>query len=215
MKLFLDSADKEEVRLAAELGVIAGVTTNPTLIAKEGQDLRETVRTLATLVDGPISAEVVAEDAEGMIEEGRELAAIHPSVVIKLPIGLEGLRATKELSRRGIKTNVTLVFSIAQALLAARAGATYVSPFVGRLDDLSADGASLVRDIADVFTGHSIPTEIIAASIRSPQDVADAACAGAHIATVPYRVLLQMAAHPLTDLGLARFRKDWKDAFGK
>ena len=209
MKLFIDTANVEEIRLASELGIIAGVTTNPSLIAKEGKDFREVIREITSIVDGPISAEITAEDAEGMIKEGEELASIHENIVIKIPLTREGLKATSVLSKKGIKTNLTLIFSSAQALLAARAGASYVSPFVGRLDDIGADGISCVADIAQIFSLHKIKTEIIAASIRSPESVTDSALAGAHIATVPYKVLMQMLKHPLTDLGLEKFRSDW------
>ena len=191
MKLFIDTANVEEIRSAAELGVICGVTTNPSLIAKEGKFFEEVIKEITTIVDGPISAEVVAPDAEGMVAEAQELVKIHKNIVIKIPMTLEGLKATKRLSAMGIKTNVTLIFSATQALLAARAGATYVSPFVGRLDDISDSGIDLVEDIANIFGLHDIPTEIISASIRGPQDVTDSAKAGAHIATIPYKVIVQ------------------------
>ena len=210
MKLFVDTADVEEIRAANDLGVICGVTTNPSLIAKSGRVFEEVVREITTIVDGPISAEVVSLEAEKMVEEALPLAAIHSNIVIKLPLCAEGLKATKRLTARGIHTNVTLVFSAAQALLAARAGATYVSPFLGRVDDISWEGMALVRDIAEIFKIHSIPTEIIAASIRSPLHVTEAAKAGAHIATVPYKVILQMIEHPLTKIGIERFLKDWE-----
>ena len=210
MKLFVDTADVEEIRAANDLGVICGVTTNPSLIAKSGRVFEEVVREITTIVDGPISAEVVSLEAEKMVEEALPLAAIHPNIVIKLPLCAEGLKAAKRLTARGIHTNVTLVFSAAQALLAARAGATYVSPFLGRVDDISWEGMALVRDIAEIFKIHSIPTEIIAASIRSPLHVTEAAKAGAHIATVPYKVILQMIEHPLTKIGIERFLKDWE-----
>ncbi|MBQ7335370.1 MAG: fructose-6-phosphate aldolase [Clostridia bacterium] len=215
MKLFIDTANVEEIRRANDLGVICGVTTNPSLIAKEGKIFEDVIREIVSIVDGPISAEVVADDACGMVEEARKLAAIHANIVIKIPITEEGLKAVKILAAEGIKTNVTLIFSPAQALLAARAGATYVSPFVGRLDDISDNGISVVDDIAEIFEIHGIETEIIAASIRGPQDVTDAAKHGAHIATVPYKVLMQMLSHPLTDIGIARFMADWNRAFGK
>ena len=210
MKLFIDTANVEEIKLASELGVIAGVTTNPSLIAKEGKDFREVIREITSIVNGPISAEITAEDAEGMIKEGEELASIHENIVIKIPLTREGLKATSVLSKKGIKTNLTLVFSPAQALLAARAGATYVSPFVGRLDDISADGIGCVADIAQMFSLHGIKTEIISASIRTSTSVTDSALAGAHIATVPYKVLMQMLKHPLTDAGLEKFKSDWE-----
>ena len=215
MKIFIDTANVEEIRAAAELGVICGVTTNPSLIAKEGRVFEEVIKEIATIVDGPISAEVVAPDADGMVAEAKEIAKIHKNIVIKIPMTLEGLKATKQLSALGIKTNVTLIFSATQALLAARAGATYVSPFVGRLDDISDSGINLVADIAEIFAIHDIPTEIISASIRGPQDVTDSAKAGAHIATIPYKVIVQMSKHPLTDAGIARFMEDWNKTFNK
>ena len=213
MKLFIDTANVEEIREAAELGVICGVTTNPSLIAREGKVFEEVIKEITTIVDGPISAEVVAPDAEGMVAEAKELAKIHENIVIKIPMTLEGLKATKKLSALGIKTNVTLIFSATQALLAARAGATYVSPFVGRLDDISDSGIDLVADIAEIFAIHDIPTQIISASIRGPQDVTDSAKAGAHIATIPYKVIVQMSKHPLTDAGIAKFMADWNKTF--
>ena len=215
MKLFIDTANVEEIRKANELGVICGVTTNPSLIAKEGKNFEDVIREITSIVDGPISAEVVADDAAGMVEEAHKLAAIHSNIVIKIPITAEGLKAVKILSEQGIKTNVTLIFSPAQALLAARAGASYVSPFIGRLDDISDNGISVVEDIAAIFEIHDIKTEIIAASIRGPQDVTDSAKHGAHIATVPYKVLIQMLSHPLTDIGITRFMADWNSAFKK
>ena len=214
MKLFIDTANVDEIRAAAELGVVCGVTTNPSLIAKEGRKFEDVIAEITAIVDGPISAEVTAEDAEGMIAEAKELSAIHKNIVIKIPITAEGLKATKALSELGIKTNVTLIFAPAQALLAARAGATYVSPFIGRLDDISSDGCECVSKIAEIFDIHGIDTEIIAASIRGPQDVTDSALAGAHIATVPYKVICQMLKHPLTDSGLEKFRSDWAKTFG-
>jgi transaldolase len=215
MKLFIDTANVNEIKEAAALGVICGVTTNPSLIAKEGRDFIETIKEITTIVDGPISAEVVAPDAAGMVAEAEKLAALHKNIVIKIPVTAEGLKAVKILSSKGIKTNVTLIFSAAQALLAARAGATYVSPFVGRLDDISSNGIALIADIAEIFAIHDIKCEIISASIRSPQSVVDSAKAGAHIATVPYKVITQMLGHPLTDSGIDRFMKDWNAAFGK
>lgn len=209
MKLFIDTANTEEIRKANDLGVICGVTTNPSLIAKEGLVFEEVIKEITSIVDGPISAEVISLEATKMVEEAIELVKIHPNIVIKLPMTTEGLKATKILSSKGIKTNVTLIFSAGQALLAARAGATYVSPFVGRLDDIGRDGMELVADIAEIFDIHGISTEIIAASIRSPLHVIDAAKAGAHIATVPYNIILQMTKHPLTDNGIERFLKDW------
>ncbi len=213
MKLFIDTANVDEIRAAAELGVICGVTTNPSLIAREGKVFEEVIKEITTIVDGPISAEVIAPDAEGMVAEAKELVKIHKNIVIKIPMTLEGLKATKQLSALGIKTNVTLIFSATQALLAARAGATYVSPFVGRLDDISDSGIDLVADIAEIFAIHNIKTEIISASIRGPQDVTDSAKAGAHIATIPYKVIVQMSKHPLTDAGIAKFMADWNKTF--
>ena len=210
MKLFIDTANTEEIRKANDLGVICGVTTNPSLIAKEGLVFEEVIKEITSIVDGPISAEVVSLEADKMVEEAIELSKIHANIVIKIPMTTEGLKAVKVLSSKGIKTNVTLIFSAGQALLAARAGATYVSPFVGRLDDIGRDGMELVSDIADIFDIHGITTEIIAASIRSPLHVINAAKAGAHIATVPYKILIQMTKHPLTDNGIERFMKDWE-----
>ena len=213
MKLFIDTANTEEIKAAADLGVICGVTTNPTLIAKEGKVFKDVIKEITTIVDGPISAEVVALDSKGMVDEALELSKIHLNIVIKIPMTTEGLKATKQLTSLGINTNVTLIFSATQALLAARAGATYVSPFVGRLDDISDSGIDLVADIAEIFGIHGISTEIIAASIRGPQDVTDSAKAGAHIATVPYKVIMQMTKHPLTDAGIAKFMEDWNKEF--
>jgi len=194
------------------MGIISGVTTNPSLVAREGRDFRQVVMEICSLVDGPVSAEVISLDAPGMVEEAVDIAAWSPNVVIKVPMTVEGLKAVRELSAKGIKTNVTLVFSSNQALLAARAGATYVSPFVGRLDDISSDGCGVVAEIAAIFDMHDIDTQIIAASIRHPLHVTKAALAGADIATVPYAVLLQMVKHPLTDAGVARFIADWEKA---
>lgn len=213
MKLFIDTANVEEIRKANDLGVICGVTTNPSLIAKEGKDFKSVIKEITTIVDGPISAEVVAPDAEGMVKEARELVKIHKNIVIKIPITEEGLKAVKLLSAEGIHTNVTLIFSPAQALLAAKAGATYVSPFIGRLDDISDNGISIIEDIATIFEIHGIETEIISASIRGPQDVTDAAKSGSHIATVPYKVIMQMLKHPLTDIGIQKFMDDWNKTF--
>ena len=215
MKLFLDTANVEHIKEANEMGVICGVTTNPSLIAKEGRDFDEVIKEITEIVDGPISGEVVSEDAEGMIKEGREIAAIHKNMIVKIPMTVEGLKAVKVLAREGIKTNVTLIFSANQALLAANAGATYVSPFLGRVDDISMDGMELVRTIAEIFEVHGINTEIIAASVRHPIHVIEAARAGAHIATVPYALVMQMVKHPLTDAGLEKFKADWAAAFGK
>ena len=215
MKLFIDTANVDEIRAANDLGVICGVTTNPSLIAKEGKVFEEVIREITTIVDGPISAEVTALDAEGMVAQAKELAKIHENIFIKIPMTAEGLKATKQLTALGIKTNVTLIFSSAQALLAARAGATIVSPFVGRLNDIASNGISLIEEIATVFDIHGIKTEIISASIRGPQDVMDSAKAGAHIATVPYKVILQMINHPLTDAGIAKFVADWESVYHK
>lgn len=217
MRFFVDTANVEEIRSAAEMGVICGVTTNPSLIAKEGRDFNEVIQEIAGIVDGAISGEVKATttDAEGMIREGRDIAAIHPNMVVKIPMTAEGLKAVKGLAAEGIKTNVTLVFTAAQALLAARAGATYVSPFLGRLDDISMPGIDLIRDITEIFAIHDIDTQVIAASIRNPIHVTDCALAGADIATVPYSVIEQMTKHPLTDIGIAKFQKDYEAVFGK
>lgn len=217
MKFFVDTANTEDVKKAIDMGIICGVTTNPSLIAKEGRDFSEVIKEIASIVDGPISGEVKATttDAIHMISEGREIAAIHPNMVVKIPMTAEGLKAVKVLNAEGIKTNVTLVFSAAQALLAARAGATYVSPFLGRLDDISMPGIDLIRDIMEIFTQHGIETEIIAASIRNPIHVIDCAKAGADIATVPYGVLAQMIRHPLTDQGIDKFVADYKAVFGE
>ena len=210
MKLFIDTANVEEIRKANDLGVICGVTTNPSLIAREGRVFKDVVTEITTIVDGPISAEVVSLEHEKMVEEALELAAIHKNIVIKIPMIEEGLKAVKILSAKEIKTNVTLIFSASQALLAAKAGATYVSPFVGRLNDISSRGNELVETIHNMFEKHGITTEIIAASIRSPEDVVDAALAGADIATIPYKIIVQMTKHPLTDAGIERFLKDWE-----
>ena len=210
MKLFIDTANVDYIREANDLGVICGVTTNPSLIAKEGRDFKEVVTEITSIVDGPISAEVISMEAKGMVEEALELAKIHPNIVIKIPMCAEGLKATKILHAKGVKTNVTLIFSAVQALLAARARATYVSPFLRRLDDIGQDGMILIEDIAEIFDLHGIDTEIIAASIRHPIHVLEAAKAGAHIATVPYNILMQMINHPLTKSGIERFLKDWE-----
>lgn len=214
MKLFIDTANIDEIREINEWGVISGVTTNPSLIAKEGRVFKDVINEITQIVDGPISAEVISPDADGMIKEARELAKIHRNIVIKIPITEEGLKAVHILSGEGIKTNVTLIFSAAQALLAAKAGATYVSPFVGRLNDIADNGMSMISVIAKIFDNYRLPTEIIAASIRGPQDVVDAAKYGAHIATVPYKVLRQMVKHPLTDSGIERFLADWASVSG-
>ncbi|MFO7161164.1 MAG: fructose-6-phosphate aldolase [[Clostridium] cellulosi] len=210
MKLFIDTANIDEIRAANDLGVICGVTTNPSLIAKEGRDFKEVVTEITSIVDGPISAEVISLDAKGMVAEARELAKIHKNIVIKIPMCAEGLKAVKILTAEGIKTNVTLIFSASQALLAAKAGATYVSPFLGRIDDISWEGADLIADIVDIFNVQGIETEIIAASIRSPLHVVQVAKLGADIATIPYKVIMQMIEHPLTKIGIERFLKDWE-----
>ncbi len=217
MKLFIDTAHVEDIRKANDLGVICGVTTNPSLIAKEGRDFKEVIREITSIVDGPISGEVKATttDAEGMIREGREIAAIHPNMVVKIPMTAEGLKAVKVLHSEGIKTNVTLIFTANQALLAARAGATYVSPFLGRLDDISTEGVALIEDIVTIFDNYGFDTEIICASIRNPIHVTQCALAGAHIATIPYSVIEQMIHHPLTDAGIEKFKKDYIAVFGE
>ena len=218
MKFFIDTAKVEDIRKANDMGVICGVTTNPSLIAKEGRDFTEVIKEIASIVDGPISGEVKATtvDAEGMIAEGREIAKIHPNMIVKIPMTVEGLKAVKVLASEGIKTNVTLILSANQALLAARAGATYVSPFLGRLDDISTRGVDLIREIADIFAvADDIDTQIIAASVRNPIHVTDCALAGADIATVPYAVIEQMTKHPLTDAGIAKFQADYKKVFGE
>ena len=208
MRFFIDTAKVEDIKKAYDMGI----TTNPSLIAKEGRDFIEVVKEISTIVDGPISAEVISLDHKGMVEEADKLSKIHKNIVIKLPMTLEGLKATKILSQKGIKTNVTLIFSATQALLAARAGATYVSPFVGRLDDIGQDGLSLIEEIVDIFNVNAIETEIIVASVRNSIHVAQAARMGADIATVPYKVITQMTKHPLTDKGIENFLKDWEGA---
>ena len=217
MKFFIDTANVEDIKRANDMGVICGVTTNPSLIAKEGRDFKEVLKEIASIVDGPISGEVKATttDAEGMIAEGREIAKIHPNMVVKIPMTVEGLKAVKVLSSEGIKTNVTLIFTANQALLAAEAGATYVSPFLGRLDDINQPGIELVRTIAEIFSIYGYETEIIAASVRNPIHVTDCALAGADIATVPYKVIEQMTKHPLTDQGIEKFQADYKAVFGE
>ena len=216
MKFFIDTAKVEDIKAANDMGIICGVTTNPSLIAKEGRDFNEVIKEITEIVDGPISGEVKATttDAEGMIREGREIAKIHPNMVVKIPMTGEGLKAVKVLSKEGIKTNVTLIFTANQALLAARAGATYVSPFLGRLDDISTAGIDLIQDIVQIFDNYGLETEIIAASIRNPIHVTDCALAGAHIATVPYKVIEQMTKHPLTDAGIEKFQADYRAVFG-
>lgn len=212
MRFFIDTANVDEIKEANELGVICGVTTNPSLIAKEGRDFIEVVREISEIVDGPISAEVISLNATDMIEEAEKLCKIHKNIVIKLPMTEEGLKATKVLSQKGIKTNVTLIFSSVQALLAARAGATYVSPFVGRLDDIGQNGIELIKEVSDIFTKNSIQTQIIVASVRNPIHVSQAAKIGADIATVPLKVIKQMTKHPLTDKGIESFIKDWESS---
>lgn len=217
MKFFIDTANVEDIKKANDMGVICGVTTNPSLIAKEGRDFNQVIAEIASIVEGPISGEVKATtvDAQGMIEEGREIAKIHPNMVVKIPMTIEGLKATKVLSSEGVSVNVTLIFTANQALLAARAGADYVSPFLGRLDDISMPGIDLVRTVSDIFDIYGLNTEIIAASVRNPIHVTDCALAGAHIATVPYGVIEQMTKHPLTDQGIEKFQKDYKAVFGE
>ena len=217
MKFFVDTANVEDIKKANDMGVICGVTTTPSLIAKEGRDITEVIKEITSIVDEPISGEVKATtvDAEGMIKEGREIAAIHPNMVVKIPMTVEGLKAVKVLSSEGIKTNVTLIFSANQAILAANAGATYVSPFLGRLDDISQPGIELIRQIAEIFDIYGYDTEIIAASIRNPIHVTDCALAGADIATIPYKVIEQMTKHPLTDQGIEKFQADYKAVFGE
>ena len=217
MRFFIDTAKVEDIKKANDMGVICGVTTNPSLIAKEGRDFNEVIAEITSIVDGPISGEVKATtvDAEGMIAEGREIAKIHPNMVVKIPMTVEGLKACKALTAEGIKTNVTLIFSASQALLAARAGATYVSPFLGRLDDINMSGIQLIRDIADIFAvADGIDTQIIAASVRNSVHVTACALAGADIATVPYSVIESMTKHPLTDAGIEKFKKDYEAVFG-
>ena len=217
MKFFIDTANVDHIRKAYDMGVICGVTTNPSLIAKEGRVFEEVIAEIASIVDGPISGEVKATttDAEGMIKEGRRIAQIHPNMVVKIPMTAEGLKAVKTLAAEGIKTNVTLIFTANQALLAARAGASYVSPFLGRLDDISVKGVDLVAEIAEIFDVAGIETEIIAASVRNPIHVTDCAQAGADIATVPYQVIEQMICHPLTDAGIRKFQEDYIAVFGE
>lgn len=212
MKIFIDTANFDEIKAAYEMGFVAGVTTNPSLIVKEKRDLKEVIKQIAELVDGPVSAEVIATEAPEMVKEAHELVKLGKNVVIKVPMTEEGLKAVSILSKEGIKTNVTLIFSANQALLAARAGATFVSPFVGRIDDMSMDGITLIEDIAEIFIMHDIKAEIITASVRTPMHMTQCAKAGAHIATVPYKVLTASMKHPLTDAGLARFLADWEAA---
>ena len=210
MKIFIDTANIEDIKKANALGVICGVTTNPSLIAKEGRDFNEVIKEITSIVDGPISGEVISMECEGMLKEAREIAKIHKNMVVKIPMCEEGLKAVSILSKEGIKTNVTLIFSAMQALLAARAGATYVSPFLGRLDDIGSEGIKLIEDIAEIFAIHDIDTEIISASVRNPIHVLQCAKAGADIATIPYNVISQMINHPLTTAGIEKFLKDYE-----
>lgn len=212
MKLFIDTANVAEIREAAGWGIIDGVTTNPSLIAKEGRDFVEVVREICSIVDGPVSAEVISQDAEGMLREAEPLLGIHKNITIKIPMTTEGLKAVKALSSKGAMTNVTLIFSANQALLAAKAGASFISPFVGRLDDISAEGMDLIADIIQIYKNYDIKTQVIVASVRNPVHVLESARIGAHIATVPFGVLKQLAAHPLTDIGIKRFLDDWAKA---
>ena len=209
MKFFIDTANIDEIKEATKMGMVDGVTTNPSLIAKEGRDFEEVIKEICEIVDGPISAEVISTDAEGMVKEARHLAGIHDNIVVKIPMTVDGLKATRTLTGEGIKTNVTLVFSPLQALMAAKAGATYVSPFVGRLDDLAHEGLLLVEQIVEIYSNYGYDTEIIVASVRNPLHVLDAAMMGADIATIPFNVLGKLAAHPLTDKGLKSFLDDW------
>lgn len=212
MKIFIDTANIAQIKEAASWGVVDGVTTNPSLIAKEGRDFKETIKEISKIVDGPISAEALSDKAEDMVKEAKELATWSKNVVVKIPMTAEGLKAVSELKKKGIKTNVTLVFSVNQALLAAKAGASYVSPFVGRLDDQGWDGMSMIWDLVEIFQQYGLDTQIIVASVRHPLHVTEAAQAGAHIATIPFDVLKKMLNHPLTDDGIARFKKDWASA---
>ncbi len=210
MKFFIDTANIDEIKKAVDMGMVDGVTTNPTLISRENKPFEEIIAEIAKIVDGPISAEVIALDSEGMLKEGRELAKISDNIVIKVPMTTDGLKATKAFSSEGIKTNVTLVFSTAQALLAAKAGASFVSPFVGRLDDIAQTGMDLISDIMTIYDNYGYQSEVIVASVRSPMHVMDAALIGADIATIPFKVIAQLAKHPLTDLGMESFLKDWE-----
>ena len=210
MKIFLDTGNVEEIREAASWGVLDGVTTNPSLVAKEGRDFKSLLLEICSIVNGPVSAEVVGMTTEEMLVEGRSLARVHKNIVVKIPLIVEGIKAVKILTSEGIRVNVTLCFSSSQALLAAKAGATYISPFVGRLDDISHQGMEVIREIRTIFTQHRLPTQILAASLRHPLHVVEAAKLGADVGTLPFKVLEQMAKHPLTDLGLERFLKDWQ-----
>ena len=212
MKFFIDTANIDEIKEAHSMGMVDGVTTNPSLIAKEGRDFEEIIKEICEIVDGPISAEVISLDTEGMISEARDLAKINSNIVVKIPMTVDGLKATRQLTEEGIKTNVTLIFSPLQALMAAKAGATYVSPFVGRLDDLSSEGMLLVEQIVEIYSNYAYETEIIVASVRNPLHVLDSAIMGADIATIPFSVLAKLAAHPLTDKGIKAFLDDWNKA---
>ncbi len=210
MKFFIDTANIDEIKKAVDMGMVDGVTTNPSLIAREKKPFEQIIKEICAVVDGPISAEVISLDAEGMVREGRELAAIHPNIVIKIPMTTEGLKAVKRLAEEKIRTNVTLVFSASQALMIAKAGASYVSPFVGRLDDISQNGMDLISDIMNIYDNYGYATEVIVASIRNPIHVIDSALLGAHIATIPFKVIEQLAKHPLTDIGMEKFLADWE-----
>lgn len=215
MKFFIDTANVEEIKKAAELGILDGVTTNPSLIAKEGRDLKEVIEEICSIVDGPISAEVMSLEANKMVEEGRELSKLHKNIVVKIPMCVEGLKAVSLLSKEGIKTNVTLIFSAQQALMAAKAGATYVSPFMGRMDDIGNGGLQVIKDIVEIFDFFGMETEVISASVRTPMHVLDCAKAGSHIATIPYGVIMQMVKHPLTDIGIQKFIDDYNKSQNK
>ncbi|HET97719.1 MAG TPA: fructose-6-phosphate aldolase [Desulfurivibrio alkaliphilus] len=209
MKFFIDTANLEEIAQAVDMGMVDGVTTNPSLVARENKPFEALLKDIAALVDGPISAEVISSDSGGMVEEGRKLAALHPNIVVKIPMTTAGLKAVKQLHGHGIKTNVTLIFSASQALMAAKAGADYVSPFVGRLDDISENGMNLVQDVLEIFDNYAYSTEVIVASVRHPMHVVESALMGAHIATIPFKVIAQLASHPLTDIGMEKFLSDW------
>jgi transaldolase len=210
MKFFIDTANIEEIKKGHECGLVDGVTTNPTLVSREKRDFREVITEICSIVDGPVNAEAVSHDSKGLIDEGHELSKIHKNIITKIPMTLDGMKAVKTLSSEGIKTNVTLIFSPLQALIAAKAGANYVSPFIGRLDDVSHTGMDLVRQIMAIFENYGYPTEVIVASIRNPVHVLDAALTGAHIATMPFKVIEQLSKHPLTDVGIEKFLKDWE-----
>lgn len=210
MKFFIDTASIEEIKEAHSLGILDGVTTNPSLVAKEGRNFRQLLDEILAIVDGPVSAEVVSVEVDGIIKEGRELSRIHPNIVVKVPLIVDGIKAVKVLSEEGVKTNVTLCFSATQALIAAKAGATYISPFVGRIDDISTDGMQLIEQIVTIYDNYGYPTEVLAASIRHPLHVVQAAMAGADVATIPFKIIQQMFKHPLTDIGLKNFLSDWK-----